>query len=73
MALVYSRSYTNGNYNDQVVIGLDLPKGKKEISVGTVFADGTKVKDTYTNTDATVENGKVTLDTNATIVLLEKL
>ncbi len=70
---VFSRSYTNGNYNDQVVIGLDLPKGKKEISVGAVFANGTKVKDVYSNVEAVVENSKVTLDTNFTIALLEKL
>ncbi|MBF6641822.1 alpha-amylase [Flavobacterium sp. J49] len=70
---VFSRTYSKGNYNDQVVVGLDLPIGKKEISVGTVFTNGTKVKDTYSNKEATVENGKVTLDTNATIVLLEKL
>ncbi|MEY2631154.1 MAG: Periplasmic alpha-amylase, partial [Bacteroidota bacterium] len=70
---VFSRSYTNGNFSDQVVVGLDLPKGKKEIAVGTVFANGTKVRDTYSNTEATVENGKVILDTNFTLVLLEKL
>jgi alpha-amylase len=70
---VFSRSYTNRNYNDQVVVGLDLPIGKKEVSVGTVFANGTKVKDAYANVTTVVENGKVILDTNFTIVLLEKL
>lgn len=70
---VFSRSYTNGNYNDKVVVGLDLPNGKKEISVGTVFANGTKVKDAYSNVTTVVENGKVILDTNFAIVLLEKL
>lgn len=70
---VFSRSYANGNFSDQVVVGLDLPKGKKEIAVGTIFANGTKVRDTYSNTEATVENGKVILDTNFTLVLLEKL
>lgn len=70
---VFSRSYTNGNYNDQVVIGLDLAKGQKEISVGTIFPDGTKVRDAYSNLEAVVQNGKVSIDTNANIVLLEKL
>jgi alpha-amylase len=70
---VFSRSYSNGNYTDQVVVGLDLPIGKKEISVGTVLANGTKVKDAYSNVTSVVENGKVILDTNFTIVLLEKL
>ena len=70
---VFSRSYTNGNFSDQVVVGLDLPKGKKEILVGTIFANGMRVRDAYSNTEASVENGKVTLDTNFTLVLLEKL
>jgi alpha-amylase len=70
---VFSRSYTKGNFSDQVVVGLDLPKGKKEIAVGTVFANGMRVRDVYSNTEATVENGKVILDTNFTLVLLEKL
>ncbi|MFN3967719.1 alpha-amylase family glycosyl hydrolase [Flavobacterium sp.] len=66
---VFSRNY----HNDKVVVGLDLPIGKKEISVGTVFTNGTKVKDAYSNVEAVVENGKVTLDTGFTLVLLEKL
>lgn len=70
---VFSRSYTKDNFSDQVVVGLDLPKGKKEIAVGNIFTNGTKVRDTYSNSEATVENGKVIVDTNFTIVLLEKL
>jgi alpha-amylase len=70
---VFSRSYNKANFSDQVVVGLDLTKGKKEIPVGAIFANGTRVRDTYSNTEATVENGKVTLDTNFTVVLLEKL
>lgn len=66
---VFSRSYSN----DKVVVSLDLPMGKKEISVGTVFANGTKVRDAYSNVETVVENGKVTLDTGFTLVLLEKL
>jgi alpha-amylase len=34
---VCERSYTRGNYSDRVVIGLDLAKGAKQISVGTAF------------------------------------
>ena len=70
---VFSRSYTKDNFSDQVVVGLDLPKGKKEIAVGNIFTNGIRVRDTYSNTEATVENGKVIIDTNFTIVLLEKL
>jgi alpha-amylase len=70
---IFSRTYKQGSFNDQIVVGLDLPKGPKEISVGTVFANGTKVRDAYSNVVTVVENGKVTLDTGFTLVLLEKL
>ncbi|WP_284652774.1 alpha-amylase family glycosyl hydrolase [Flavobacterium terrisoli] len=66
---VFSRSYNS----DKVVVGLDLPKGQKEMAVGTIFANGTKVKDAYSNTETVVENGKVSLNTDFTIVLLEKI
>ncbi|UQD55887.1 alpha-amylase family glycosyl hydrolase [Flavobacterium sp. K5-23] len=68
----FSRSFSKGNYTDQVVIGLDLPMGKKELSVGSVFVDGTKLKDAYSGKEATVTNGKVVIDSNFDIILLEK-
>lgn len=68
---VCSRTFTRGNYTDIAVIGLDLAKGKKEIPVGTAFKDGAKVKDTYSGKIATVLNGKVTVDSEFDIVLLE--
>ncbi|MDY0088893.1 MAG: alpha-amylase family glycosyl hydrolase [Flavobacteriaceae bacterium] len=68
---VFSREYTKENYTDKVVVGLDLPKGKNEISVGTIFENGTKVKDTYSGKTAVVENGKVVIDSDFGIVLLE--
>jgi alpha-amylase len=70
---VFSRTFTKGKYNDKVVIGLDLPKGEKSIPVGAIFANGSKVKDTYSGKTATVVKGKVTLTTDFGIVLLEKL
>lgn len=69
---VFSRSFTQGNYTDQVVIGLELNKGKKEIPVGNIFKNGTKVKDTYSGKAYTVADGKVILDTDFDIVLIEK-
>jgi alpha-amylase len=68
---VCSRTFTRGNYTDTVVIGLDLAKGKKEIPVGTTFKDGAKIKDAYSGKMATVLNGKVTVDSEFDIVLLE--
>ena len=70
---VFSRTFTKGKFTDKVVIALDLPIGKKEISVGTIFKNGTKVKDAYSGKTAIVKNGNVKLETNFTIVLLEKI
>jgi len=57
---------------DKVVIALDVVKGEKEISVGTIFKEGTILTDTYSNQEVTVENGKVKVTSDFTIVLLEK-
>lgn len=70
---VFSRTFTKENFTDQVVIGLNLPLGAKELSVGKVFKDGTKVKDTYSGKTATVSNGKVTIESAFDVVLLEEL
>lgn len=70
---VFSRTFNKGKYSDKVVVGLDLEKGQKTISVGTVFANGAKVKDAYSGTIATVNKGKITINTDFGIVLLEKL
>ena len=69
---VFSRTFSRDNFTDKVIIGLDLPKGQKEISVGTIFKDGTKLKDAYSGKEVVVSNGKVTIDTEFDIVLLEK-
>lgn len=69
---VFSRTYSKENYGDKVVIGLNLLKGKKSIAVGSIFSDGELLRDAYTNKEATVVNGKIELDTEHTIVLLEK-
>lgn len=68
---VFSRSYSKENYSDQVVIGLDLAKGKKTISTGTIFQNGAKVKDAYSGKETVVANGKVTIDSEFDLVLLE--
>ena len=68
----FSRTYSKGDYIDAVVIGLDQPKGEKVLNVSTVFKDGEKVHDAYSRKDAIVIEGKVTIISNKTIVLLEK-
>lgn len=68
----FHRTFKKGDFEDNVVIGLDLPKGPKAINVATVFVDGDKVRDAYSNQVVEVKNGQVTLDTEFSIVLLEK-
>ncbi|MBU2946050.1 alpha-amylase family glycosyl hydrolase [Zobellia uliginosa] len=68
---VFSRTYVEGNYKDKVAIGLDLPKGKKSLWVKGFFGDGTKLYDTYSETEVTVANGKVILENDFNIALLE--
>jgi alpha-amylase len=69
---VFYRTYSKDSYKDEVVIGLDLPKGKKELNVRAVFKDGKELVDTYSGTKTKVENGKVIIDSEFDIVLLEK-
>ncbi len=68
---VFSRTYSQGEYRDKVVIGLDLPKGKKSLWVKGFFGNGTKLYDTYSGTTVEVLNGKVTLENDFDIALLE--
>lgn len=68
---VFSRTYDTGDYRDKVVVGLDLPKGKKSLWVKGFFGDGTKLYDTYSETEVTVANGKVLLENDFDIALLE--
>jgi alpha-amylase len=69
---VFSRTFGKDDFTDKVVVGLDLPKGQKEISVGTIFENGTQLTDGYSGKKVVVLNGKVILDTEFDIVLLEK-
>ena len=59
------------DFKDVVVVGLDLPVGKKEIEIGNLLKNGTKLCDAYSNQEVEVKNGKVEIDSYATIVLLE--
>ena len=68
---VFRRTYINEDYKDKVVVGLDLPQGKKSLWVKGFFGDGTKLYDTYSETHVEVKNGKVTLENDYDIALLE--
>ena len=69
---VFYRSYQKGDFNDLVVIGLDLDKGEKTIDVSKIFEEGTVLRDAYSGETATVEKGKITINSNFNIVLIEK-
>ena len=71
MPYVFQRDYTKGSYNDRVIVGLDLPKGVKEISVLEVFKEGTELKDAYSGVETSVVDGKVNFSSDFDIVLLE--
>lgn len=68
---VFSRYFTKDDYVDKVVIALDIPKGKKSISVKGIFGDGTKLYDRFSETEVTVNKNKVMLDNDYEVVLLE--
>jgi alpha-amylase len=68
---IFSRSFTNVNYKDEVVIGLDLGIGRKELPVDSVFEDGTKLKDAFSEQETEVQNGKAIIDSEYGLVLLE--
>ncbi|MBC7494161.1 MAG: alpha-amylase, partial [Flavobacterium sp.] len=54
----FSRSFSKGKFNDNVVVGLNYPKGYKEVAVGKIFKNGTKVKDAYSGNKSIVVDGK---------------
>lgn len=68
---VFSRTYANGDFKDKVVVGLNLPRGKKSLWVSGFFGDGTKLFDRYSETEVEVLKGKVILENDYDIALLE--
>jgi alpha-amylase len=48
---------------------LDLKIGAKEISVGTIFANGTLLTDAYSGKEVLVAKWKVSIDSEFDIVL----
>lgn len=68
---IFHRTFAKDNYSDDVIIGLDLEIGKKEIDVSPVFKDGTLLRDAYAGLDVTVNKGLVKINSPYSIVLLE--
>ncbi|WP_405265798.1 alpha-amylase family glycosyl hydrolase [Cellulophaga sp. Ld12] len=68
---VFERTYTHKEYKDKIVVGLNLPKGKKFLPVKGFFGDATKLHEAYSDTFVIVKNGKVELENEFDIALLE--
>ncbi len=69
---LFYRSYKKDDYEDLVLIGLDLPFGEKNLDVSKLFKDGEILYDAYSNQKVKVNNGKAIIDSDFGVVLLEK-
>jgi alpha-amylase len=69
---LFHRSFSKGDFKDLVVVGLDLPIGKKVLDVSKVFENGDELRDVYSGISNKVVKGKFTLESKFKIVLLEK-
>ena len=69
---VFKRTYDKEGYSDEIIVGLDLEKGAKSITVADTFPDDIELRDAYSGAKAMVYKGSVSLDTPFTIVLLER-
>lgn len=70
----FSRIYKTDQFEDKVIIGLDLGKGLKEIPINGIFKIGAKIRDAYSEKNTVVNsNGKVEISSDFNIVLLEEI
>ena len=67
---IFSRTLAVGGRTDRVLVAMDQGEGAKTISVFGVFPDGTRLVDAYSGVGGRVRNGRVTLTTGSTLVLL---
>ncbi|WP_439151351.1 alpha-amylase family glycosyl hydrolase [Winogradskyella sp.] len=68
----FYRSYQKDDFKDLVVVGLDVHKGPKSIDVSKIFKDGDTLHDAYSGITSKVENGRVAIDSDYDVVLLEQ-
>ena len=59
--------------DDKIIVGINLQKGEKSIEVSSIFKNGEQIKDCYSNQVVEVKDGKVSVNSDFNIVLLEKL
>ncbi len=64
--VAFTRTYNKDGVTDSVAAVLASTENTNvTVSVGSIFADGTKVVNAYDNTEAVVANGKVTFNSGA--------
>lgn len=68
---VFYREYSEGDYEDKVVVALNISEENKAIPVGDVFENGSKLRDAYSGKEVVVKDGVVTLQSPYDLVLLE--
>jgi alpha-amylase len=68
----FYRTYQKDDYKDIVVVGIDVHKGPKSIDVSKIFKDGDMVHDAYSGVTEEVKKGRVIIDSEFDVVLLEK-
>jgi len=68
----FYRTYQKNQYKDIVVVGIDVHKGAKSIDVSKIFKDGDVLHDAYSGDTSEVKKGRVIIDSEFDVVLLEK-
>ena len=67
----FTREYKGDGFTDKIVIGLEQEVGEKRVNVQGIWKEGTRVRDAYSGVLSKVVGGKVSLDTDYSVVLLE--
>ena len=57
--------------DDKVIVGMNLLRGSKTIDVSSIFKNGDKLRDHFSNTKFTVKEGKVIFNSENNLILLE--
>lgn len=69
---VFYRSFYKKDYEDLVVVGLNLNKGNKILDVSKIYKDGEELRDAYSDQIIKVSDGNAIVNSEFNIVLLER-
>ncbi|MDI9356953.1 MAG: alpha-amylase family glycosyl hydrolase [Chitinophagaceae bacterium] len=70
---IFQRNYSSTDFEDRVLIGLDLPRREISLDISSIFPDVTQVRDHYSEKIFLVKDGKINVYTTKDIILLEKI